>query len=78
MLDAAATELTAGYLAADEDVAGRTGTICIPRTVIPVTLAWLPGEDGEDDGAEDVFGMDEEEVDFGEVVAENDPRPDRL
>ena len=78
MSDAAATELTAGYLAADEDVAGRAGTTCTPRAVTPITLAGLFGEDGEDDDFGDVFGMDEEEVDFGEVEAETDPRPDRL
>ena len=49
MSDAAATELTAGYLAADEDVAGRVGTTCTPRAVTPITFAGLFGEDGEDD-----------------------------
>ena len=75
MSDAAATELTAGYLAADEDVAGRVGTTCTPRAVIPITFT---GEDGEDDDLLDVFDTDEEVADFGEVEAETDPRPDRL
>ena len=49
MSDAAATELTAGYLAVDEDFAGRVETSCTPRAVIPITFAGLFGEDGADD-----------------------------